>query len=322
MTIEAKSHQQQRPRRSLMKRLGISFMDGSRVQRSDLVMALILFLPGFIILVLLGTYPIFSILSMAFQKRTLFDVSGTWAGLENFVTVLSSKLFWIALKNDVIYTLTTVPIQTILGLGVALLLNQNFPFRNIFRSFLLFSYIVPTTVAAIIWRFMLSDSVGILYYGVKTLHLPIQNTWFSTPDTAMPTVILITVWKFFPFMVINFLAGLQTIDTQLIEAARVDGANHWQAFRHVTLPMLMPVIIMVMLLRTIWTFNSWDVIALLTNGGPIDSTTTLPLLIYNTTFGEFNMGRAAALAFVTMLILVASMIIYMRFYRRTEENLQ
>ncbi len=129
-------------------------------------MALVLFLPGFIVLLLLGTYPILSILSLAFQKRTLFDLS-----VHGLVCKISrgccrQRYSGIALKNDVIYTVTTVPIQTILGLGVALLLNQNFPFRNVFRSFLLFSYIVPTTVAAIIWRFMLSDSVGILYYDV------------------------------------------------------------------------------------------------------------------------------------------------------------
>jgi len=308
--------------KTLASRLGISLVGGGRVQRSDLIMALVMFLPGFLVLVLLGTYPIISVLAQAFQQRTLFDVSGKWVGLDNFQYILSTGLFWTALKNDLVFTFTTVPIQTVLGLGVAMLLHQDFPFRNVFRSFLLFSYIVPTTVAAIIWRFMLSDSVGVVYYTIRGLQLPIPNTWFSTTDTAMATVVMITVWKFFPFMVINFLAGLQTIDDQLLEAAKVDGANRWQTFRHITLPMLMPVIIIVMLLRTIWTFNSWDVIALLTNGGPLNSTTTLPILIYNTMFAEFSVGRAAATAFLTMLVLMVAMFIYLRFYKRVEEGLQ
>ena len=178
------------------------------------------------------------------------------------------------------------------------------------------------TAVAIIWRFMLSDSVGILYSWIKVLNLPIPNTWFASPSTAMPTVIMITVWKFFPFMVINFLARLQSIDEQLYDAAKVDGANNWQTFRYITLPSLMPVIIIVLLLRTVWTFNNWDVIALLTNGGPVTSTTTLPILIYQTMFSQFSIGRAAAIAFLMMLVLLTVMYFYMRAYNRAEENLK
>jgi multiple sugar transport system permease protein len=169
---------------------------------------------------------------------------------------------------------------------------------------------------------MLSDSVGIIYHWIKVLNLPIPNTWFSSPDTAMPTVVLVTVWKFFPFMVINFLARLQTIDEQLYDAAKVDGANSWQSFRYVTLPSLLPVIIIVLLLRTIWTFNNWEVIALLTNGGPVDSTTTLPILIYTTMFSQFSIGRAASTAFLMMLFLLMAMYFYIRAYNSAEENLQ
>jgi len=309
-------------KRNLASRLGITLAGGGLVQRGDMVMMLLLFLPGFIILLLLGTYPLISVLSLAFQRRSLFDTTGTYIGLENFQNILSSPLFWEALKNDLVYTLTTVPFQIVLGLAIALLLHQRFPGRNIFRGFLLFSYVVPTAVAAIIWRFMLSDSVGIVYFGVRNLGLPIPNTWFASTATAMPTVIMITVWKFFPFMVINFLAGLQSIDEQLYEAAKVDGASRWQAFRFVTLPMLMPVIAVVSLLRVVWTFNNWEVIALLTDGGPLNSTQTLPLLIYDTMFREFSIGRSATLSFLAMIVLAGFMLGFMFLYRRAEEKLQ
>ncbi|MCC6803581.1 MAG: sugar ABC transporter permease [Anaerolineae bacterium] len=308
--------------RSIASRLRISLISGGRVQTGDLVMMLLLFLPGFLVLIALGTYPIISVLSLAFQQRSLFDMTGTYVGLENFNTILSSPQFWEALKNTLVFTFTTVPLQLVLGLLIALLLHQKFPARNIFRGFMLFSYVVPVTVAAVIWKFMLSDSVGILYHAIRTTGLPFPNTWFSTSATAMPTVVMVTVWKFFPFMVINFLAGLQTIDEQLYEAAKVDGASAWQSFRHITLPQLMPVIVIVLLLRTIWTFNNWDIIALLTNGGPLRSTMTLPLQIYNTMFGEYSIGRAAALSFLVMLVLGAAMAVYLWFYRRTEENLR
>jgi len=132
---------------------------------------------------------------------------------------------------------------------------------------------------------------------------------------------MVAVWKFFPFMVINFLARLQTIDDQLYEAAKVDGANPFQAFRHITMPSLMPVVLIVMLLRTIWTFNNWDVIALLTKGGPLDSTRTLPLLVYDSVFSSLSLGRAAATSFVMVLILLAAMIVYLKAYEYSEKRL-
>lgn len=310
------------PARNLAGRLGITLAGGGLVQRNDLLIMLILFVPGFLVLVLLGTYPLLNIASLAFQQRSLFDLTGIWVGLDNFRIVLSSPIFWEALKNGLVHTLTTVPLQVVLGLAIAMLLNQRFPGRNVFRGFLLFSYVVPTAVAALIWRFMLSDSVGILYHAVRSSGLPILNTWFASTTTAMPTVIMITVWKFFPFMVINFLAGLQSIDEQLREAARVDGANRWQVFVHITLPMLMPIIAVTTLLRFVWTFNNWEVIALLTDGGPLNSTQTLPLLIYDTMFREFSIGRAAALSLLTMVVLIVAMFGFMWVYRRAEDKLQ
>lgn len=309
--------------RGLVGRPGITLVNGGRVQRDDVVMALIMGVPGFLVLLVLGIYPIANVLTLAFQRRSMIsaDAPAVWVGLENFRSVLGSEQFVNALINDLVFTIGTVVIQLVVGLLVALLLHQKFPGRNLFRSLILFSYVVPIVVAAIIWRFMVNDSVGILYHVIRLSHLPIPNTWFASTKTAMWAVIFIAAWKFFPFMVINFLARLQTIDEQLYEAARVDGADVWQTFRHITLPSLMPVIVIVMLLRTIWTFNNWDVIALLTRGGPLHSTTTLPILVYNTMFAEFSAGRAAATAFIMTLILLIGMFFYLRAYNRAEERL-
>ncbi len=309
--------------RGLGARLGVTLVNGGRVQRDDIVMALVMGVPGFLVLLLLGIYPIASVLILAFQRRSMIsaDAPTIWVGLDNFRSVLSSSQFMNALVNDIIFTVATVGIQLVLGIVVAQLLHQKFFARNVFRSLILFSYVVPIVVAAIIWRFMVNDSVGILYHAIRASHLPIPNTWFSSTKTAMASVIMIAAWKFFPFMVINFLARLQTIDEQLYEAAKVDGAGVWQTFRHITLPSLMPVIVIVLLLRTIWTFNNWDVIALLTKGGPLRSTTTLPILVYNTMFAEFSGGRAAATAFIMTLILLVGMFFYLRAYNRAEERL-
>ena len=277
-------------------------------------MAFVMGVPGFLVLLLLGIYPIARVLTLAFQQRSMIsaDAPAVWVGLDNFRSVLGSAQFLNALVNNIVFTVGTVGIQLIVGLAIALLLHQKFFARNVFRSLILFSYVVPIVVTAIIWRFMVNESVGILYHAIRNSHLPIPNTWFASTKTAMAAVILIAAWKFFPFMVINFLARLQTIDEQLYEAAKVDGAGAWQTFRHITLPSLMPVIVIVLLLRTIWTFNNWDVIALLTKGGPMRSTTTLPILVYNTMFAEFSAGRAAATAFIMTMILMVGMFFYLR----------
>jgi multiple sugar transport system permease protein len=156
----------------------------------------------------------------------------------------------------------SVGFQFALGLTVALLLNQEFPGRNITRGVLLFSYVVPVVVVALVWKFMLNDLFGIINHIIWELDLPIKTTWFSRPQTAMRTVILVTVWKYFPFFVIIFLAQLQSIPQELYEAAKIDGANQLQEFWHITWPLLRPVAIIGLLLRTIWTFNNFDMIAL------------------------------------------------------------
>lgn len=309
-------------KRSLSEKLGITLTSGGKVKTSDLIMALVMFLPGFLVLVFLGTYPIITALISAFQRRPLFDLtSTTWVGLENFINVFQHPQLWNAFRNDIVFTFSSIIIQAVIAIGVALLLHQEFPGRNILRGLVLFSYVFPVAVAAIIWRFMLSDSVGIIHYVIKAWQIPIPNTWFASPKTAMPSVIMVAVWKYFPFMVITFLARLQTIDVTLYEAAMVDGANAVKRFWYITLPMLKPVIIITLLLRTIWTFNNWDVIALLTQGGPAYSTLTPPLLVYNTLFKEFSLGRAAATSFLMTLVLLVAMVFYLRAYNRSEEDL-
>lgn len=309
-------------KRSLAEKLGITLVSGGKVQSSDLAMVFAMFMPAFLVLVFLGTYPITTALISAFQRRPLFDLSSTvWVGLDNFISVLQHPQLWNAFSNDIVFTIASISIQTMIGLAVALLLQQQFPGRNILRGLVLFSYVFPVAVAAIIWRFMLSDSVGIIHHMIDAWNLPIPNTWFASPKTAMPSVIMVTAWKYFPFMVITFLARLQTIDVTLYEAAKVDGANALQRFWYITLPMLMPVILITLLLRTIWTFNNWEIVALLTQGGPVYSTITPPILVYNTLFKEFSLGRAAAISFLMTAVLLVAMVFYLRAYNRSEERL-
>lgn len=182
------------------------------------------------------------------------------------------------------------------------------------------AYLVPYVVAALTRRFMFSDATGILNYWIRTLGLPFPASPFGSLDWAMPAVILGNVWKNFPFMLVVLLAQMQTIDRQLHEAASVDGATAWQKFRNITLPALVPLMPMVGMLRTIWNFNYFEVVFLLTQGGPIGRTETLPLCIYRFVFGEFSLGRASGLAVLVFLLLLAMSLVYWRLYEKAQER--
>jgi multiple sugar transport system permease protein len=202
-----------------------------------------------------------------------------------------------------------------------MMLNQVFFGRNFIRSLILFSYIVPTVVAVVVWRFMLSDKTGILNHVITTYHLPLPAYWFSSKQTAMMGVIVITVWKFFPFMVLMFLAQLQSIDPEQYEAARIDGARPHQEFFFITLPFLKPVILIAMMLRTIFLFRNFDIIRLLTNGGPLNATVTIPLQVYNVTFGQYSLGMGSATSLILFLIILAMSFGYLKLYVSAQREL-
>lgn len=298
-----------------------AFASSTWAQNHDLRVAYLVFLPCVLVILALGIYPAARVLHLSLFRADVFFTYHEYVGLDNIRSVLQSNELWAAIKNDVRYTGYSVGLQFLFGLIVALLLNQNFPGRNITRGVLLFSYVVPVVVVALVWKIMLNDLFGIINHIIWELNLPIKTTWFSRPQTAMPTVILITVWKYFPFFVIIFLAQLQSIPQELYEAAKIDGANQLQEFWHITWPLLRPIAIIGLLLRTIWTFNNFDVIALLTNGGPLGSTQTPPVLIHDVVFGQYALGRGAAMAAVLFVILIATSAVYIFLYHHAQRQL-
>jgi multiple sugar transport system permease protein len=299
----------------------LSFSSAAWSRSHDIRVAYLVFLPCVIVVLTLGIYPAARVLYLSLFRADIFFTYQEYIGLDNIKSVMQSDELWAAIKNDIRYTGYSVGFQFALGLAVALLLNQEFPGRNITRGVLLFSYVVPVVVVALVWKFMLNDLFGIINHIIWELDLPVKTTWFSRPQTAMQTVILVTVWKYFPFFVIIFLAQLQSIPQELYEAAKIDGANQLQEFWHITWPLLRPVAIIGLLLRTIWTFNNFDVIALLTSGGPLSSTQTPPVLIHDVVFGQYALGRGAAMAVVMFVILIATSVVYIFLYHRAQRQL-
>jgi multiple sugar transport system permease protein len=258
-------------------------------------------------------YPLVSAIYLSLFSIYTPTLQGRWVGLSNYTELLGSREFWPSLVNNFVWTVGTLVLQVVFGVALALLLHQNIVFRSLARSLVLFPYFVSTVVAVLVWRWLFNDLYGVLNHLMimaGLVSMPLD--WLGSMPNAMISVILVGAWKYFPFVVISVLARLQTIPDHLYEAATMDGAGPWARFVDVTLPQLRSVLLIVVLLRAIWDFKEFDLIYLMTGGGPITSTQTLPLLVYKQAFALNEMGGASAVAVVMMLIMLVVMVVYMR----------
>lgn len=268
---------------------------------------------GLLVTLALIVAPVVYAISLSFYKLDSFVGDPTWVGLDNYIAVVKLPEFWQALWNGVVYSFGSIVLQVVLGIGFALVLNEVFPGRNFIRGLSILPYLLPTVVVVLTFKWMVDGSIGIITHAVEAMGLPPIN-WFESPGAAMTSVILVSVWMWTPFVTTCFLAALQTVPTALYEAAKVDGTTAVQRFFHITLPMLKPILTVVVLLRAIWMFNKFDVIWLLTQGGPIGSTEHLAILSYRRAFSLFDIGGGAAIATISFAILSVAVFIYFRIF--------
>jgi multiple sugar transport system permease protein len=265
-------------------------------------------------------YPVVEAVRMAFFYVDPLDPSGQrFAGLENFRTIFGDPLFWKSFRNAAIWTGASIVLQTVIGVGLALLLHLPLRGISIFRGLLLFPYIVPTVVIALVWQWMLNPDIGIINYALRETGVIQDNIyWLSSPAMAMISTIALNVWKYTPFVTICVLARLQTIPLELYDAAKVDGASVIGRFLDITLPQLSDVLLVVVVFRTIWTFNKFEEIYLLTRGGPGTSTFNLAIYSFEQSIANLKMGVGAAAGVVMMALLFVGSIIYLRLFRFDE----
>ena len=266
-------------------------------------------------------YPLIAAVGLSLQDVRIIGSPGEFVGLENYSRLLNSEPFRDALKNSGVWVLANALVQTVLAFAAALILKQRFAGNQIARIWIILSWVVPTVVVVIIWRWLLSASGGVVNYLLVSLGIVDRPVgFFSSGDMAMASVILINAWRWFPFNAVILLAGLQRIPQELYEAASVDGANVFQKFFFITLPSLQPVLFVMGLVGTLLSFNVFDVIWLLTAGGPSGATTTLPVLIYDTAFKRYRLSQAAAMSVVTGLILLIFAALFIRFLSPPAES--
>jgi ABC-type sugar transport system permease subunit len=243
-----------------------------------------------------------------------------FVGLRNYRNAIDDPLFGSSLKTTLIFVLVAVPLVTVIGLLVALLLDQRVRGFGVLLVLILLPWSVPTVSAGIMWRLLLHGDFGALdgfLYRIGAVDSYVQ--WLSSPNLAMGSVIAVHAWREFPLAAILFLASLQTIPPELGEAARLDRAGAWQRFRYVTLPLLKAPLLIVLVYETIVAFSVFDLVYVLTGGGPGSATTLFSWFTYTATFKYLNFGEGAALSFMMAAILLAVIVVYMRIVRVREE---
>ena len=282
----------------------------------------LLILPSVILMSVIILVPLVRGILMSFNEVDIINQGKMqFVGLKNYITLLDDPVFSTALRNTMVWTLGVVFFQYVIGLSVALLLNEPIPLRGMFRGLVLVPWVVPSVVAALAWRWIYVPDYGILNHLLRLLYIiqdPLQ--WLSDSKLAMIAVIVVGVWKGIPFMAVVLLAGLQSIPKELYDAAEVDGASIIQRFRYVTIPNLRYLSTIVILLSIIWTFNSFDLVYVMTKGGPSNATHLLSTYAYLTAFTFIDFGYAAALSVVMLLVLLVFAMIFSRLLKRGSEQ--
>jgi multiple sugar transport system permease protein len=287
----------------------------------DQNLGVILLLPSALTFLVLLVFPLGYGIYTSFLQRHVLDPEGVWVGLANYAWLFGNAEFWQSLAISSLWAGATVGLQILLGTAVALILHQPFKGRSLVRGLVLFPYMMPVVSVILVWMLLYNALYGVLNWllvQVGIVDAPVA--WLSQPGSAFWSVVFVGVWKYFPFVVVIVLARLQVIPLDLYEAARIDGAGAVARFLDITLHQIKDVLLVVALLRTIFMFNNFEIVFLLTGGGPLRSTMTLPILVYEQAFGLYDMGRGSAIAVVMFLILIAVMAIYFAFLRKEADR--
>ena len=269
-----------------------------------LLFGLFLTLPVVIYLVLTQLYPFVSAFYSSLTDKQI-GKPGNFIGFQNYLSLMKDHLFWLTVKNSFIYTIGAILLKLVFGMIMALVLNQEIRFLNVWRALLFLPWTIPTIVTVLTFGWMYSSTGGIINALLKDIGVisrPID--WLGTSTMAMVSVILVNVWRGVPFFGISILSGLQTISKEHYEAAKIDGANTLQSFIHITLPSVKNLTLLVTVVSTIWTINDFQVIWVLTRGGPVNSTQVFATLTYTLAFLNMDLGKAIAVSIASVPLMI------------------
>ena len=291
---------------------------GSRL--STTTFAVLLVLPGLALLVAVVLYPLIAALVTAFFQQSLVIPGRQFVGLDNIISVLQGD-FVDLLAQTLTFTVGTTLIPFVIGFALALALNTRIRGANVLRGFFLVPWLIPGVVVSFLWMWIFNANYGVLNAMLEGLGLISEpQAWLAHPNTAMAAVVIAKTWQSFPWMMVMLLAGLQTVPPELYEAAEVDGAGVVRRFTAITVPHLRGIIGLVLLLEFIWNFQHFDIIYVLTGGGPAGATQTFATAVYETAFKGYDLGKAGALGLLWMVLLMVLVVVYVRFSEKGEKE--
>lgn len=287
-----------------------------RAQRNS---TLLLLAPALFFLTLMAIWPFAYLLYASFTSYQLaVPIPIEWVGVDNFTKLLGAERFWSSLTITMVFALVAVPVQIAIGLGLAVLINSVSRGRELYASVFLIPMMLAPIIVGFSWNLFLNPIYGPLNAALRGLGFS-PPAWAQSPDWALPTLVLVDVWQWTPLVMVILLAGLRSIPARIFEAARVDGSSRWQTFVNIVLPMLAPYMVVAFVLRFIDSFKVFDIIYILTRGGPGTSTQNLAYYTYDVGFGRFQFGSAGALSIVQLVLLIVGTMLILSFARRNAQ---
>ncbi|URL06044.1 sugar ABC transporter permease [Avibacterium sp. 21-595] len=278
-------------------------------------------LPAMIVVSILFIYPFLSSIFYSFTNKNLIIQNWKFVGFDNYIAVINDPSFWSAFSNSILWTIFSLVGQVLVGFALAIALHRIRHLQWLYKILLIIPWAFPTIVIAFSWQWILNGVYGYLPNMIVKLGLmDIAPHFLSNSTWAFISLVFINIWFGAPLIMVNVLSALQTVPQEQYEAAKIDGANVWQVFRHITLPHIRVVIGLLVVLRTVWVFNNFDIIYLITGGGPANSTMTLPIFAYNMGWGTKMLGRSSAVTVLLFIFLLLVCFIYFKVISRWEKE--
>jgi multiple sugar transport system permease protein len=293
-----------------------------RRQLSDRSIITLFITPTLIILILMNVFPLIYSLYLSFTNYSVIaGAAPEWVGLENYNNILTDSQFWHNFAVTGRYALLSVALQMLVGFGLALLLRDKFKGSGLLTTLILVPMMLSPIVVGVFWSLMLNPSLGIFNYLIGYTNPATAPDWLGNSDLALWSIVIVDVWMWSPFVMLLSLAGLSAIPDYLYEAAAIDRASPWFQFRRITLPQVMPLLLIAVLFRTIEAFKQFDLVMGLTAGGPGDVTETVSVRLYRLAFqGQFDTGSSSALAYIVLVIIIAVSNLYIRALNKVKEG--
>jgi multiple sugar transport system permease protein len=285
-----------------------------RTKKGDLLSALLFLSPTLVIFTTFILFPVIFSFYLSFHEWNMFSGKTTFIGIDNYVRMFQNEEFWSVFKNTAIYTFGTIPLNMGFSLLVAYILHKKIIGKKLLRTAFFAPVVISPVAAAVIWRWLYDPNFGLINYSIGIFGIDPIN-WLNDPTAAMAALIIMGVWKTFGINMVLFSAGLQAIPDHYYEAAEIDGASAWSKFWNITIPLLAPTTFFIMVMSIISSFQVFDIVYVLTSGGPLGATKVLVFYVYEHAFQFFNMGYASAAAYVLFAILFILTLIQVKYMK-------